>query len=114
MAVALTGCFAGGSDQRADERPGVTAFARVFDRVSDRALGLRSRQHSSAKLGEHRWVAFVRRRWFVVLETLSEFIRVVEDVFDGAWHSHHLRNFSRALIAWTMTAAETPSTTPIS
>ena len=59
MAVALAGCFAGGSDQRADERPGVTVFARVFDRVSDRAFGIRSRQHSLAKLGEHRRVAFV-------------------------------------------------------
>jgi hypothetical protein len=27
---------------------------------------------------------------------------------DGAWHAHHLRNFSRAVIAWTTTDAVTP------
>ena len=61
VTVALAGCFAGGSDQRADERPGVAALACVFDRVSDRAFGIRSRQDSPAKLGEHCWVAFVCR-----------------------------------------------------
>jgi hypothetical protein len=59
MAVALTGCFAGGSDLRADERPGVTVFASVSDRISDRPFGIRSRQRSSAKLGKDRRVAFV-------------------------------------------------------
>src|SRR5674476_482139 len=108
VAVALAGCLAGGSEQRADERPRVTAFACVLDRVSDRAFGIRSRQDSSAKLAEHRWVAFVRRRWFVVLETLGELLSVVKDVLDGAWHAHHLRNFSRAVIAWTTTDAVTP------
>ena len=35
------------------------------------------------------------------LETLGEFVSVVEDVLDGAWHAHS-SEISRVLIAWTM------------
>lgn len=61
VAVALAGCFAEDSDERADERPRVTVFACMSDRVFDRPFGIRSRQDSSAKFGEHLWVALVRR-----------------------------------------------------
>jgi len=53
--------LAGGSEQRADERPGVTVFACVLDGVPDRTFGIRSRQDSCAKLSEHLRVAFVAR-----------------------------------------------------
>jgi hypothetical protein len=56
VTVALTGCFTGGSDERTNVPPGVTAFACVSVGVSDRAFGIRSRQHSSAKSGERHWV----------------------------------------------------------
>jgi hypothetical protein len=59
-------------------------------------------------------VSLVARVGLVVLEPCGEFVGVVEYLLHGAGHAHHLRDFSRVLMAWTMTGAWTPSTTPIS
>ncbi len=51
---------------------------------------------------------------FVVLEPLCEFVGVVEDLLDRSGHRGHLRNSSRAGMAWTMNSTPSPTATPTS
>ena len=88
--------------------------AGVADCFPDQAFSVRSRQDGPTQLGEHPGVTFVGRGRLVIFEALGELVSVVEDVLHCARHGYHLRNFSRALIAWTMTTVMAPSTTPIS
>ena len=88
--------------------------AGVVDGGFDRTLRIGPGQHGIAKGHECLGVTFVLRRRLVILEAARQLIGVIEDVLDCAWHVHHLRNLSRALIACTTTGVGTPSTTPIS
>lgn len=47
---------------------------------------------------------FLSRVWIQPLELVGQFIRVVDDVLDRTRHRHHLRNLSRARMAWTTMA----------
>lgn len=89
-------------------------FAGLPDGVADVGLGggpFHGRLPEGADCCDVALVCGVR---FVVLESLGQLVSVGEDIFDGSGHRHHLRYFSRALIAWKMTFAVWPSMTPTS
>jgi hypothetical protein len=62
-----------------------------------------------AQQGDGIGVEFIGGGGFVVLESLCQFVCVLQDLLNRAGHGHHLRNFSLARIAWTMTTAVSPS-----
>ena len=53
-------------------------------------------------------VYFIGRIGFVALKPRYKLICVGKDFFDCAWHVYHLKNFSRARIAWMTTMAVVP------
>ena len=73
-------------------------------------LGFGSLRDRCAEQGYCTGVEFVVGVGFVGLEARREFVGVLQDLVNSARHGHHLRNFSRALIAWTMTWTWSPST----
>ena len=85
-------------------------FACVQDGLAHGSFGVGAGQDCLPECGEDCRVAFVAGVGFVVLEPLRQLLGVVEDVLHGARHVHHLRHFSRALMACTVV----PSTTPTS
>jgi hypothetical protein len=96
--VALLCGLCGCSEQAADLGPGDTCRACCNYCVEDLALALSPRQCSTLQHVHLNW-AFVVVGRFVVFESLSEFVGVVENLLDGSGHCGHLRNLGRAGMA---------------
>jgi hypothetical protein len=94
------------------ERQEYPEGAGAGDGLLNGALGLGSSQGGLAQGEVGLRVTLVLRAGAVVLEPLRELVAVLKDLSDAEWHSHHLRIFSRAGMAWTTTSAPAPSTTP--
>ena len=73
------------------------------DRLGQSPLSGSPVDDSALQRSEHRRVPLIARVGLIVLEPPGEFLGVLNDVSDCAWHLHHLRNLSRACMAWTMT-----------
>ncbi len=102
-AVALLRGLGGDAELGTDALPGDPGAPGGEDRFAGLALALGPRQGSTAQqvLG---YGDLVLGRRLVLLETLCELVGVVEDVLHRSGHRHHLRNFGRASMAWTMSS----------
>jgi energy-coupling factor transporter ATP-binding protein EcfA2 len=91
LAVALAGCFAGGSDHCSDRCPRVACDAGVVDCVGKCLLCFSSIRERSPELSKRGCVESVAWHGFVVFESSSEFVGLVEDLLGGSRHGGHLR-----------------------
>lgn len=89
-------------------------LARLTHRLLDGPLRLRARRERSTQSEEDLPVALIASGWLVALKAPGQLVGVVEDVLDAARHDDHLKNLSRARMAWTTTGPVAASTTPIS
>jgi len=96
--VALLCSLCGRSEQAADLGPRDTCRACCNHCVEDLALALSPRQRSTLQ-HVHLNRAFVVVGRFVVFESLSEFVGVVENLLDGSGHNGHLGNLGLAGMA---------------
>ena len=46
--------------------------------------------------------------WVVALESSGQLVGMRQDLVNSTGHRHHLRSFSRARMAWTMTIVVMP------
>ena len=97
VAVALLGGLGGGAEEFADSCPRDLFAAGCGDGVDDLSFATCSCEGGSF---EEVFLdgSFVAGVGFVVLEPCGEFVGVVEDVLDRAWHQVP-RNLSRARMA---------------
>lgn len=71
-------------------------------------LGIRPFEDRSTKRLHHIDIDLISIVRLVFLEPRREVVSMGKDLFESTWHRHHLRIFSRARIAWTMTIAVAP------
>ena len=110
LAVALPGGLACRTHDLADRRPCNPGSPSSRYGLNKVPLGVGSFLHRLAEQGYRSRIEFMRRIGLVGLEARRKLVCVAEDLFYGSGHRHHLRNFSRATMACTMTIASPPST----
>jgi hypothetical protein len=85
------------------------------DGLREGGFGLGSGEGSPMHGGQRTGASTIRRIRLEVLEASGELLCLLDDLLHAAWHPHHLRNFGRAFIAWTITGVlSSLRTTPIS
>lgn len=82
-----------------DQGPRQASLAGAADGVADRPFGIRACGDCLVQPAQSLGLALVLGPRLVVLETLRQFVGVLEDLFDAARQGHHLRNFSRPRIS---------------
>src|SRR5699024_5802699 len=114
--VSLACRFSGGSQERADSGPRVACFACFGDCFRECRLSVCAFGSRGPDGFERLRITLVRWGRLVCFETVSEFVRVVDDLLHAAGQPGHLpqRNFERAGMACTTTGPSSLSTTPTS
>ena len=95
--------------EEGDPQTGEEGWARVRIREihRDRVIVARAMEDLSAT-NIAKSVDLIGCDWLVVLEASSQLVGMRQDLVNSTGHRHHLRNFSRARMAWTMTIAVMP------
>jgi hypothetical protein len=74
------------------------------DRLRQGGFGLGSGEGGPMHGGQRTGASTISRIRLEALEASGELLCLIDDLPHAAWHPHHLRNFVRAFIAWTITA----------
>lgn len=106
--VALSGNFAGGSDEDADGSPREALLASTAHNLEKVPLGLGAFRDCSTEHTDSISVGLIGGVGLVVLEPCGQLIGVCQDLSPRFGASDHLGNFSRAGVACTITAATSP------